>query len=259
MQKELYTQLVGLKTLVSREMRRIIRIWPQTLLPPVVTMFLYFVIFGNLIGDKIGDMNNLPYINFLTPGLIMMSIINNAYVNVSSSFFSAKFQNSIEELIVSPMSSHAIIWGYILGGIFRGFITGSIVLVISLFFTTIHIKHVFLTIFLAFLTAMLFSLAGIVNGIFAKKFDDISIVPTFILTPLTYLGGVFYSTSLLPVFWQKVSLINPILYIINGFRYALFGTSDINLNISLTLLIGFVSVLYFTAWYLFKQGISLKR
>ena len=259
MPNELYIQWIGFSTLVSREIRRIIRIWPQTLLPPIITMLLYFIVFGNLIGGRIGPMNQLPYINFITPGLVMMSIINNSYINVSSSFFSAKFQNCIEELLVSPMSNHAIILGYVISGIFRGLITATLTLVIALFFTKIHIQNISLTIFMAVLTAMLFSLAGMVNGVFAKKFDDVAIIPMFILTPLTYLGGVFYSTSLLPIFWQKVSLANPILYIINGFRYAIFGSSDVTIALALVILTSSVVGLYLLAWYLMGRGIGLKR
>jgi len=258
--KEIYhLQLIGFNTIVMRELRRVVRIWPQTLLPPVITMFLYFVIFGNLIGQRIGMIGGLSYINFITPGLIMMNIINNAYINVSSSFFSAKFQNCIEELLISPMSNHTIILGYALGGIFRALINGALVLIVALCFTEINIQHIGLTIFLAILTAMIFSLAGLINGIYAKKFDDVSIVPMFILTPLTYLGGVFYSTSFLPPFWQKISLVNPILYIINGFRYAILGSADFSIHASLIILIGLVLILYIICASLFQRGVGLKR
>jgi ABC-2 type transport system permease protein len=254
-----YIQWIGFLTVIWREIRRIIRIWPQTLLPPVITTSLYFVIFGNLIGSRIGDINHLSYIDFITPGLVMMNIINNAYVHVSSSFFSAKFQNCIEELLISPMSSHTIILGYIFGGISRALINGMLVLLVSLFFTEITIHNIVLTLSLAILTAILFSLVGLINALFAKKFDDIAIVPMFILTPLTYLGGVFYDISFLPPFWQKVALINPILYIISGFRYAICGNADIDITFALIILACFVFISYAICWYFFKKGIGLRR
>ncbi len=204
-------QFVALSTIVRKEVRRFTRIWMQTLLPPVITMGLYFIIFGNLIGSRIGQMGGFDYMAFVVPGLIMMSVINNSYSNVVSSFFSAKFTKSIEELQVSPTPSYIIMLGYVSGGALRGLLVGAIVTGVSLFFTDMQIKHVGITMLVVLLTALLFAVAGMINAIFAKSFDDISIIPTFVLTPMTYLGGVFYSISLLPEFWQGVSKLNPIL------------------------------------------------
>ena len=208
--------LWSLRTLTEREVRRYLRIWVQTLVPPAVTMSLYFVIFGSLIGPRIGSMNGFDYIQFMIPGLIMMSVITNSYANVVSSFFGVKFQRSIEELLVSPMPAFIILLGFIIGGVSRGILVGIVVYLVSLFFYpdfTIH--NLPLTLGVLVLTAILFSLMGFINAIFADTFDDISVVPTFVLTPLIYLGGVFYSISILPEIWQKVSLINPMLYVVN--------------------------------------------
>ena len=224
-----YQQWVALTTIVNKEIVRFLRIWVQTLLPPVITMSLYFVIFGQLIGSRIGQMDGFSYMEFVVPGLIMMSIITNSYGNVVSAFFGAKFQKSIEELLVSPTPNYIILLGYVLGGVCRGLLVGIIVTIVSLFFTELKIHHLGVTITTVILTAVVFSLGGFFNAVFANTFDDISIIPTFILTPLTYLGGVFYSISLLPEFWQVASQLNPILYIVNAFRYGILGVSDINI------------------------------
>ena len=227
MSSELQPNLVALNTIVYREVRRFTRIWPQTLLPPAITMVLYFVIFGNLIGRQIGDMGGFTYMEYIVPGLIMMSVITNSYGNVVSSFFGSKFQRSIEELMVSPVSPHTILIGFTLGGVLRGLMVGVIVTLLSLFFTDLQVHHLGVTILVVVLTATIFSLLGFINAVFARNFDDISIIPTFVLTPLTYLGGVFYSISLLPPFWQTVSLANPVLHMVNAFRYGILGVSDI--------------------------------
>lgn len=256
---KLSSQWVAFCTIFRREVRRFMRIWVQTLIPPVITMVLYFVIFGKLIGSRVGDMSGFDYMAFVVPGLIMMSVITNSYSNVVSSFFSSKFSKCIEELQVSPTPSHVIIAGYVCGGALRGLIVAGIVTIVALSFTHITIFHWGVTLGIILSTAIVFSLAGLINAIFATSFDDISIVPTFVLTPLTYLGGVFYSIDLLPEFWQMVSKFNPVLYIVNGFRYGLLGVSDVNLihafsgiGISMAILLGF-------AWYLLSSGKKLSQ
>lgn len=250
---------VAFTTLLSREIRRFIRIWPQTLLPPAITMTLYFIIFGNLIGSKIGEMGGFSYTQYIAPGIIMMSVINNAYSNVASSFFSAKFQNHIEELIVAPVPNYLILAGYVAGGTARGLCVGLIVTLVSLFFTHLSIQHVFITVSMVFLSAILFALGGFINAIYARSFDEISIIPTFILTPMTYLGGVFYSISLLPEFWQNVSLLNPILYMVNAFRYGMLGTSDIAVEIAFAIIIICIISLTSFALYLLNKGTGIRN
>lgn len=256
---ELTTNLIALRTIVFREINRFMRIWPQTLLPPAITMALYFIIFGKLIGSRIGDMGGFDYIQYIVPGLIMMSVITNSYSNVVSSFFGAKFHRSIEELLISPVSPHTILLGYITGGILRGLAVGFIVSILSLFFTKLDIHHIGITLLVVILTAAVFSLAGFINAVYALNFDDISIVPTFVLTPLTYLGGVFYSIDLLPKFWQDVSLINPILHMVNAFRYGILGVSDINIYIAISFLVAATILLYAASLYLLKTGKGLRQ
>lgn len=250
--------LVALWTLVLKEIKRFTRIWPQTLLPPSITMAMYFIIFGNLIGSRIGDMDGFSYMDFIVPGLIMMSVITNSYSNVASSFFSNKFQRSVEELMVSPMPNWVILSGFILGGMARGLGVGLIVTIVSLFFTRLTIEHPLLTILVVVLTSALFSIGGFINALLANKFDDISIVPTFILTPLTYLGGVFYSISMLPNFWQGVSMLNPILYMVNVFRYGFLGVSDIPVGWALAAIFGFIVVLFFAALAMLERGKGIR-
>ncbi len=217
---------VGIQTIVRKETHRIFRIWTQTILPSVVTQSLYFIIFGGLIGSRLGSVGGTSYIVFLVPGLVMMSAITNAFTNVASSFFGAKFQRSIEEILVSPMKPWALLTGYVSGGVVRGVVVGLAIFAVSAFFTPIHIAHPFTFFFFLLITCVIFSAFGFFNGLFAKKFDDVGIIPTFILTPLTYLGGVFYSLSLLPPFWRAVSYANPIVYMIDGFRYGFSGVSS---------------------------------
>ncbi|WMY96173.1 MAG: ABC transporter permease [Arsenophonus sp.] len=249
---------VAMKTIWIKEITRFARIWVQTLLPPVITMSLYFIIFGSLIGSRIGEMDGVNYMQFIVPGLIMMSVITNAYSNVCSSFFGAKFQKSIEELLVAPVPTHILIIGFIGGGVARGILVGILVTIVSLFFVPLHIYSWFVVIITVVITAILFSLAGLLNAIFAKTFDDISIIPTFVLTPLTYLGGVFYSLSLLAEFWQMVSKLNPIVYMISGLRYGFLGMSDVKLSITLLMLTIFIVILYTVTWYLIEKGQGLK-
>ena len=251
-------KMTALDTIVKKEVRRFLRIWLQTIVPPVITMSLYFIIFGNLIGRQIGAISGFTYMQFIVPGLIMMSVITNSYMNVCSSFFSTKFQKSVEELLVSPTPNAVIILGYCIGGIVRGLLVGFVVVMVSLFFTKLHIHNIFYLLSFAMLTATVFSLGGLTNAIFAKKFDDISIIPTFVITPLTYLGGVFYSIDQLPAIWQLVSKLNPILYMINGFRYGFLGISDVNLVSAVLILVFFIVGLFFINLTLLRKGSGLR-
>ena len=250
---------IALQTIVRKEIRRFARIWVQTIVPPSINAVLYMLIFGSLIGSRISDMDGFRYIDFIVPGIIMMSVIINSYSNVVSSFFSSKMQNYIEELLVSPVSNVTIVVGYVVGGMARGLLVGALVAAVSLFFSDIRPMHPFITIAVAILTSMMFSLGGLINAVFAKSFDDISIVPNFILTPLTYLGGVFYSISLLPTFWQNASLFNPVLYMVNGFRYGILGTSDISIATSFIVIIAFIALLGSTAFILLSRGVGIKH
>ncbi|WJM84242.1 ABC transporter permease [Dickeya chrysanthemi] len=249
---------VALQSIWIKEVNRFARIWIQTLVPPVITMSLYFIIFGNLIGNRIGEMAGFTYMQFIVPGLIMMSVITNAYANVASSFFSAKFQRNIEELLVAPVPTHIIIAGYVGGGVARGICVGVLVTAVSLFFVPLQVHAWWMVVLTLLLTAMLFSLAGLVNAVFAKTFDDISLIPTFVLTPLTYLGGVFYSLSLLSPFWQTVSKLNPIVYMISGFRFGFLGIHDVPLPLTLVVLLAFIVVFYGVSWWLIERGRGLR-
>ncbi len=255
----LHALWTAFQTIVLREIRRFTRIWPQTLLPPAVTMTLYFIIFGSLIGSRIGDMGGFDYMQFIVPGLIMMAVITNSYSNVVSSFFSMKFQRSIEELLVSPVPNWTILAGYVVGGMARGLIIGLIVTLLSLAFTRLSIHNLPMVVITVFLTSALFSLGGFINAMLATKFDDVSIVPTFVLTPLTYLGGVFYSIELLPEVWQGVSLANPILYMVNGFRYGILGVSDVNPFVSLGMIIVFIVLLTAVALRMLARGKGIRH
>ncbi len=250
--------MIALKSILHKEIHRFMRIWVQTLVPPAITISLYFVIFGSLIGSRIGQMGGFDYMSFIVPGLIMMSVITNSYSNVASSFFSAKWQRNIEEMLVAPVPNWAIVAGYVGGGMARGILVGAIVTLISLFFTDIQIHNVWVIILTVALTSATFSLGGLINAIFAGSFDDISIIPTFVLTPLTYLGGVFYSISLLPEFWQGVSKINPIVYMVNAFRYGFLGISDVDLTVAFGVLLVFITSLFAIAMTLITKGIGLR-
>lgn len=250
--------LVALYTIARREVSRIMRIWGQTLVPPAITMTLYFLIFGSLIGSRIGPMDGIGYMDFIVPGLVMMSVIQNAYGNISSSFFGAKFGRHVEELLVSPMPNWVILGGYVAGGVLRGLMVGIIVLAIAMLFTTVRIPHPLVTLSTVLLGATIFSLAGFVNAAYAKKFDDIAIVPTFILTPLTYLGGVFYSVTLLPGWAATATHLNPIFYMVNAFRYGLLGQSDVPLATAYALMLGFVVSLGALGLWLLKRGVGLR-
>lgn len=245
-------------TIARKEIVRIIRIWPQTIIPPVIITSLYFTIFGKFIGSRIGTMEGVSYIHFISPGLVIMSIINNSYANVVSSFFGAKFQHSIEEILISPMSIPTIILGYLSGGVFRGLLVGLFVYIIASFFAVLPVKNLTLTLTVAFLTSVLFSLAGLINAIFSRKFDDVTIIPTFIIGPLIYLGGVFYSVSAISESWQFFVKINPLYYVVDSFRYAILEISDENISYSIFFLIASIILLYTVSHYLIKKGIGLK-
>jgi len=259
MNTELKANAIALTTIVHREVRRFLRIWPQTLLPPAITMVLYFVIFGRLIGKQIGEMDGFSYMQYIAPGLIMMSVITNSYGNVVSSFFGSKFQRNIEELLVSPVSPHIILIGFALGGILRGLLVGLIVTLLSLFFTQLQVHHLGITMLVVLLTAAIFSLGGFINAVFARNFDDITIIPAFVLTPLTYLGGIFYSISLLPSFWQKVSLANPILHMVNAFRYGILGVSDISIGVAIGFMLIAALLLYMICIHLLISGRGMRQ
>lgn len=256
--QRLHADWVAYTTLIHREIRRFVRIWVQTLIPPVITTSLYFLIFGELIGERIGQVEGVSYSEFIAPGLIMMSVLTNAYANVSSSVFSAKFHKNIEEQLVSPMSDWLIILGYVTGGVIRGLTVGAIVGLVSMLFTKVNVAHLVPTLVVSALTAVVFSFAGFLNGLYAKTFDDVTIIPTFVLGPLTYLGGVFYSVSMLSPTWQTIAQFNPLLYVINGFRYGMLGFSDVSFGITATVLFILVFVLFFAALYLMKHSSGVR-
>ena len=246
-------------TIARKEVLRFSRIWVQTIIPPVVMVALYFIIFGNLIGQRIGEMDGMNYVDFIMPGLVMMSIITNSYANVVSSFYGAKYSRHIEEMQIAPVPNLVILLGFVTGGVARGLSVGIAVTLVSLFFTEFSVEQPLLVLIVALLTSCLFSMAGLINGIFANSFDDISIVPTFVLTPLTYLGGIFYSIKLLPEFWQQVSLGNPILYMVNSFRYGFRGTSDIDLIIAMSVILAFNAALFFVCLVLLERGTGIRQ
>ncbi len=249
---------IALKSILHKEVHRFMRIWVQTLVPPAITISLYFVIFGSLIGSRIGEMAGFDYMSFIVPGLIMMSVITNSYSNVASSFFSAKWQRNVEEMLVAPVPNWVIVAGYVGGGMTRGILVGLIVTLISLLFVDIQIHNIWVIILTVCLTSATFALGGLINAVFAGSFDDISIIPTFVLTPLTYLGGVFYSISMLPDFWQGVSQINPIVYMVNAFRYGFLGISDVSLTVAFSVLGVFIVTLFAIAMTLISKGIGLR-
>lgn len=249
---------IAYSTIVRKEVSRFLRVWKQTLVPPVITTTLYYVIFGQFIGARIGQVGGVDYMAFIVPGLVMMSVIMNSFSHVVSSVYMAKFQKTIEEILVSPTPYPVIIAGYITGGVIRGLVTGSIVLTVALFFTHLSFAHFGLTVLVAFLTSLLFALIGLLNGIIADSFDSTSIIPNFVLTPLTYLGGVFYSIAMLPSPWQEISHANPVLYIIDAFRYGVHGVSDIPFLTSLLVILGFIAVFFAINWYLFAKGKNLR-
>jgi len=251
-------QYIAFSTIVIKEIMRFVRIWVQTVLPAMITMGLYFVIFGNLIGSQLEPIQGFSYVDYIVPGIILMAMISNSYGNVVSSFFSAKFQRHIEEMLVSPMPNYLIIFGFVGGGLARGLVVGIAVSIIAMFFSELQFHSLVIVILVALLTSILFSLAGFINAIYAKSFDDISIIPTFVLTPLTYLGGIFYSVEMLPEFWQNISYANPILYMINAMRYGMLGVSDIDVNIAIAIIIGFVVVLYMYCLYLLRKGVGIR-
>jgi ABC-2 type transport system permease protein len=257
-ESRLKPNLIGYYTIVIREFGRIVRIWGQTILPSAVTASLYFIIFGNLIGQRIGQMGGYNYTQYIAPGLIMMAVITNSFANVVSSFFSSKLMLHLEEMLVAPLAHSTIVLGFVVGGIVRGLLVAALVVVVALFFTDLQVAHPLVTLTTILLTALVFSVAGLFNAIFAKSFDDISIIPTFVLTPLTYLGGVFFSISLLPPFWQKLALLNPILYMVNAFRYGMLGSSDIPLGAAYAIMIGFAAALFAAVLFMLNRGTGVR-
>ncbi len=260
----MYQQWVAFSTIVIKEVRRFLRIWPQTLLPPAITMSLYFVIFGSIIGERIDQagmqgMGGFDYMQYIAPGLIMMSVIRNSYSNVVSSFFGTKFHGSIEEILVSPMASFVVLAGFITGGAARGLCVGFIVMLVSLFFTDLQVAHIGLTLLVVTLTALLFAIGGFINALFARNFDDISIIPNFVLTPLIYLGGVFYSLEMLSGFWHVLAQANPIVYMVNTFRYGILSVSDVSVGGSLLAIVGFTVALFLLAWFFFHRGYGIRN
>ncbi len=251
-------KMIAFETIVIKEVRRFTRIWVQTLVPPAITIALYFVVFGNLVGRRIGDMGGFNYMEFIVPGLIMMAVIQNSYSNVVSSFFSHKFQRSVEELLVSPVPNSVILAGFVVGGMVRGLLVGGVVSLMALAFVDLKVEHPLIIISVILLTSLVFSLAGFINALFANSFDDISIIPTFVLTPLIYLGGVFYSSALLPGFWQGVSAMNPIFYMVNTFRYGFLGVSDVPVTVAFLILISFAAVLSGACLWLLNRGTGLR-
>lgn len=254
----LSAQTIAFYTIVRKEIRRFMRIWVQTVLPPVITTGLYFIIFGKMIGDRIGPMAGHSYMDYIVPGVILMSVITNSYANVVSSFFGSKFGRHVEELLIAPVPNYLILIGYVAGGVARGLVVGGAVTLTAAFFTDLQVHHVGVTLAVVLLTAILFALGGFVNAVYAKTFDDVTIIPTFVLTPLTYLGGVFYSIDMLPDFWQVISQGNPILYMVNAFRYGLLGTSDVNLTAAFAIILGFTVALYTYCIFLLRRGTGLR-
>ncbi len=255
---DLQTYRIAFTTILIKEVRRFARIWIQTILPPMITTALYFVIFGKMIGSQLAPIEGFSYMDYIVPGLIMMTIISNSYANVVSSFYGAKFSNYVEELLISPIPHSLILIGYIAGGVARGLTVGVMVTLVAMFFTEIHFYNIWVSLSVVLLTSILFALAGFINAVFAKSFDDISIIPTFVLVPLTYLGGVFYSVTMLPGIWQTLSLGNPILYMVNTFRYGMLGVSDISLGVVYGVIILFIAVLYGYSLWLMKKGVGLR-
>ncbi|MDZ7663473.1 ABC transporter permease [Thiohalophilus sp.] len=255
---KLSQQYVAFSTILTKEFLRFIRIWIQTVLPAAITTGLYFIIFGNLIGSQLSDIGGLTYMEYIVPGIILMAIINNSYANVVSSFYGAKFQRHVEEMLISPMPNYLIVLGYAVGGMARGLVVGLAVAAVSLIFAEPQLHHLLVTLYVVLMTSLLFALGGFVNAVYAKSFDDISIIPTFVLTPLTYLGGIFYSIDMLPQFWQNASLINPILYMINAMRYGMLGVSDIEISVALLIITGFVVALYLFCLYLLNKGVGIR-
>lgn len=253
------TNVVGFNTIIIREFGRIIRIWGQTIVPPAITAGLYFIIFGSLIGPRIGDMGGYTYIQYIAPGLIMMSVITNSYGNVVSSFFGAKFGKHIEELLVAPLPHWLIVAGYVAGGMMRGLVVGAVVTTVTLIFTRLHIHNILVAMSAVVLSSMVFSLAGMINAIFAKNFDQISFIPTFVLTPLTYLGGVFYTIQLLPGWAQQITHVNPIFYMVNAFRYGFLGVSDVNVGLAYSIMLAAAVVLYSSCVVLLSKGVGTRE
>jgi|TARA_B110000259_G_scaffold95762_1_gene110811 ABC-2 type transport system permease protein len=258
MTNNLNIQLIAYKTIVRKEVLRFSRIWKQTLIPPVITNILYFIIFGNLIGQRIGNIENFSYTDFIFPGLLLMSVITHSYTNTVSSLYISKYHRYIEELLVSPIENYTILAGFITGGIIRGLSVGVVVILAAQFFVTFTVHNIFLMLAVILLSSTLFSMCGFLNGLFASDWDDINVVPTFIMTPLTYLGGIFFSISMLPGIWQDIALINPILYLINALRFSMLGISDVSVSFAFFIIIAFNILLATLCLYFLSIGKGLR-
>jgi ABC-2 type transport system permease protein len=256
---DLKHQYIAFGTIVRREITRFMRIWTQTIIPPAITTALYFVIFGRLIGPRVGDVHGVSYMQYIVPGLIMMSIITNSYANVVASFYGSKFQKNLDEMLVSPMPDYIIVLGYAMGGVARGLCVGAVVTLVALLFVGLSVAHWGVMVSVILLTSMLFSFAGLVNAIFANSFDDINIIPAFVLTPLTYLGGIFYSIDMLPEFWRNLSFVNPILYMVNGFRYGILGVSDMPIAMAYSIITACTVAMFLLCLYLLKRGTGIRN
>ena len=247
-------------TIVRKDVVRIFRIWPQTFLPSIITSVLYFLVFGKVLGGRIGDIGGHLYITFVVPGLVMLAVVTNSFSNVATTFFQAKFfARNIDEILVSPTPPWVIIAGYVAGGMVRGITIGLLVIIVAAFFSPLPLTHPFIILLFLILSSLIFSLAGLVNGIYAKSFDGITIVPTFVLTPLVYLGGVFYSAQALPPLWQKFTFADPIFYLVDGFRVGFMGFSDVSLGISLAVLGTLTAILIAINWYFIRTGLGLRQ
>lgn len=252
--------LISFYTIVRKDVVRIFRIWPQTFLPSIITSVLYFLIFGTVLGNRIGSFGDVPFIDFVIPGLIMLAVVTNSFSNVATVVFSSRFfARNIDELLVSPTPPWVIVAGFVASGVVRGSIVGLLVFAVSIPFAGFHVENAFVVLFFLFLTSTALSLGGLLNGIHAKSIDGINIIPTFVLTPLIYLGGVFYSIEVLPAFWQPVSLANPLFYIVDGFRNGMLGIADTSLWVSSGVLLAVTAVLALFAWYEIRVGLHLKQ
>ena len=258
MENNLNIQVTAYKTIVRKEVLRFSRIWKQTLIPPVITNILYFIIFGNLIGERIGKIETFSYTDFIFPGLLLMSVITHSYTNTVSSLYISKYHRYIEELLVSPINNYTILIGFITGGVIRGLSVGVVVILAAQFFVTFTVHNIILMLAVIFLSSTLFSMCGFLNGIFANDWDDINVIPTFIMTPLTYLGGIFFSISMLPGIWQEIALVNPILYLINALRFSMLGITDVSILLSLLIILLFNIVLALLCLHFLRTGKGLR-
>lgn len=249
---------ISFRTLLGREIHRCFRLANQTIIPPLVTATLYIVIFGKSIGSRINDIQDYSYMQFLIPGLIMMNVISSSYGNTSSSLFSMRFQGFIQELLVSPMSAFEVVLALILGGVLRGVIVGGLVTAISMCLADVPVMHIGATLYFVAVVAVIFSCAGFLSAIWSEDFERLSLFQTYLLTPLTYLGGVFFAVEMLPPFWQKVAMVNPVLYFVNGLRYGFLGISDVSVVTAGAVALGVALGLFGLCVHLYRIGYNIK-